>query len=120
MNFIKNVGISILYTTISILVLTLFISILSYFNIIGDKAVSLFKIFTLIISLFIGGIYIGKKSTKKGWLEGLKLGLIFLILLIIFNLFMKTFTFKNILYYIIIIISSIFGSMVGISIKKTD
>lgn len=119
MKYLKNIGLSILYTITSILILTLITTFFSYFNIIGDKTVSLFKIFIIIISLFIGGLYIGKKSNKKGWLEGLKLGLVFLILIIIFNIF-TSFDLKNILYYFIVIISSIFGSMVGISIKKTD
>lgn len=120
MKCIKNISISILYILITILVLNIFTTTLSYFNLISDKTVSLFKVFTLVISLFIGGIYIGSKTNKKGWLEGIKLGLIFIIFLIIYNFINDSFNIKNILYYLIVITSSIFGSMVGISIKKTD
>lgn len=120
MKYLKNVSISILYIIISILILTFITTLFSYFNIIGEKTVSIFKIIVPIISLFIGGFYIGKRSTKKGWFEGLKLGLIFIILLIIFEFLALDISFKgrNILYYIIIIISSMFGSMIGISMKK--
>ena len=122
MKFIKNVSFSIIYIIASLLILTFITTVLSYFNIIGDKTTSLFKIFIPVISLFIGGFNIGSKSNKKGWLEGLKVGLIYLVLLIIFDFlaFNNSFEIKNILYYIIIVISGILGSMVGISIKKTD
>lgn len=122
MNFIKNVSLSILYIILTMVVLTFILTLFSYFNIIGDKVVSIFKIIIPVVSLFIGGFLIGKKSLKKGWLEGLKLSLIFLILLIIFEYLSldQSFNIKNILYYLILSISSIFGSMIGISKKTTD
>lgn len=120
MNFIKNVSISILYIVVSLLILTFILTLFSYFNIIGDKTVSIFKIIIPVISLFIGGFFIGKKSLKKGWLEGLKLSLIFLIILIIFEYLAlnQSFNIKNLLYYIILSISSIFGSIIGINKNK--
>ena len=122
MNFIKNVSLSILYIILTMVILTFILTLFSYFNIIGDKVVSIFKIIIPVVSLFIGGFLIGKKSLKKGWLEGLKLSLIFLILLIIFEYLAldQSFNIKNILYYLILSISSIFGSMIGISKKTTD
>lgn len=122
MKYIKNIGISVLYIIASLLIFTFIMTFLSYFNITSDKTTSFFKIMIPIASLFTGGMYLGKRSNKKGWLEGFKLGLIFIILLIIFEFLALdiSFEFKNILYYIIIVASSILGSMVGISIKKTD
>lgn len=122
MNYIKNISFSILYIILTMLVLTFIITILSYFNIINDKFVSILKIIIPIVSLFIGGFFIGKNSDKKGWLEGLKLSLIFLILLLIFEYLAlnKSFELKNILYYLIISISSIFGSMIGINKRKNN
>ncbi len=120
--YIKNLGISIIRTIISIISFTFFITILSYFNILNDKICSIFKILIPVISLFIGGFYMGKKSRNKGYLEGLKFGLIFCLLLIIFNLIVFGFTFeiKYILFYIIIIISSTLGSMIGINKAKRN
>lgn len=122
MNFIKKGSISILYIILTMFILTFVLTLFSYFNIIGDKTVSIFKIVVPIISLFIGGFLIGKKSLKKGWLEGLKLSLIFLIILVIFQYLAldQTFDIKNILYYLILSVSSIFGSMIGISKRKTE
>jgi putative membrane protein (TIGR04086 family) len=120
MNYLKKLGISILYIISTILILTFLITFLNYFNIINDKIISIFKILIPIISLFIGGFIIGKKSKSKGWLEGIKLGIIFSILLLIFNFlaFSNSFKLKYLLFYLIIIISSIFGSMIGINRKK--
>ena len=122
MNYIKRISISLLYIISSIAILSFIFSLSYYFNILSEKAISIFKILTLVISLFIGGVNIGKSSNKKGWLEGLKLALIFIILLIIFNFifFKNPIHLKNFIYYLIIIISTIFGSMIGISIKKID
>ena len=113
MNYLKNISISIGL----VFFLTFIMTLLNYLNIIGSNLITVIKIFILIFSLFISGLYIEKKTNKQGWLEGLKLSLLFLILLILFEyLFLDNhFEFKNILYYLIISISCIFGSMIGIS-----
>lgn len=122
MKYLKNLGMSFLYIIATILILTFIITFLSYFNIIGDKVVSIFKIIIPIIALFIGGYYIGKRSIRKGFIEGLKLSLIFSIVLIIFNFlaFNNSFKFKYLLFYLILVISSILGSMIGINRKKKE
>lgn len=120
MKYLKNLGMSFLYIIGSILILTFITTLFSYFNIMSDKVTSIIKIIIPIISMFIGGFYIGKRSLKKGFLEGLKLGSIFSIILIIFNYLAldNSFKFKYLLFYIILIISSILGSMIGINKKK--
>lgn len=120
MKYLKNLGMSFIYIIGTIFIFTFIITLLSYFNILNDKTVSIFKIIIPITALFIGGFYIGKKSLKKGFIEGLKLSLIFSILLIIFNFlaFNNSFKLKYLLFYLIIIISGIFGSMLGINVKK--
>lgn len=122
MKYLKDLGFSLIYIISSILILTLFVTILSYFNIMSDKVVSVFKIIIPIISLLIGGFYIGKKSTKKGFIEGLKLGLIFCVILAIFNYLGlgNSFKVKYLLFYLILIVTSILGSMIGINRKKEN
>ncbi|MEG0026535.1 MAG: TIGR04086 family membrane protein, partial [Bacilli bacterium] len=82
MKYLKNIGISFFYIIIILLILTFIITILNYFNLINSHIMAILQIITLIISLFIGGVIIGKKSAKKGWLEGLYLGIIFLFILL--------------------------------------
>ena len=120
MNYLKKVGISLLYIIGIILVTTFLITILNYFNIISGMALTISKILICIISLFVGGVVIGRRSSKKGWLEGLKLSLIFLVLLILFNYLGlgNTPQLKNLIYYLIIIVSCSFGSIIGINKKK--
>lgn len=122
MEYIKKLGISFLFLFSSFIILTMIMTIFSYFNILGDKTTNIFKIIIPIISLFIGGFYIGKKSIKKGWLEGLKLSIICSIIIVIINylVYSSPFESKNILYYIILIASSVLGSMIGINFKQKN
>ena len=120
MKYLKNLGISFAYIIGTILILTFITTLFSYFNVLNDKVTSIVKIIIPIIALLIGGFYMGKRSIKKGFIEGLKLGLIFSCLLVIFNYLAldNSFKFKYLLFYIILIIASILGSMIGINRKK--
>lgn len=122
MKYAKNLGFSLLFIIGSLLILTLLLTLFNYFNLFSNGIVSTFKIIIPIISLFAGGFFIGKKSSKKGWLEGLKLSLIFTIILILFNLLGlgNKLELKNILYYLIIIISCMFGGMLGINKNNSE
>ncbi len=119
MNYIKKLGISILWIISFFLSLTFIISLFNYFNIINDKIVEIVKILIPITSIFIGGFKIGKKSKNKGWLEGLKLGLVVVIFIVIFNFLALDvkFELKSIIFYIILTTSCVLGSMIGIMNK---
>lgn len=119
MKYFKNLSISFGFIISILFVFTFLITVMSYFNIISNSITTVFKMIIPILSLFVGGFITGKKSSKKGWLEGLKLGTIFCIILILFNILglNNKFEFSNVLFYIILIISSIVGSMIGINGK---
>ena len=122
MKYAKNLGFSLLFIIGSLLIVILLFIFFNYFNLFSNGIVSTFKIIIPIISLFAGGFFIGKKSSKQGWLEGLKLSLIFTIILILFNLLGlgNKLELKNILYYLIIIISCMFGGMLGINKNNSE
>ena len=121
MNYLKVLGKSFIYMISILFISTIIITVLNYFNIFGSKFVTIFKIFIALISIFVGGYIMGNNASKKGWLEGLKLGLTILVILVSVNyvILKQSWDIKNLVYYLILISSSIFGSMVGIN-RKID
>lgn len=120
MNFIKKISKALLISISILLILTFIMTILNYINLIKYNLLNVFEIIILFVTIFSGSFYIGKNSHKKGWLEGIKFGLIFLIVLILINYlgFNIKFEIKNLVYYLILLASSILGSMIGINFKK--
>ena len=120
MKYLKNLGMSFIYIISTLLILTFIMTILSYFNITNDSITTVFKMIIPIISVLTSSIYLGINSSKKGWLEGLKLGTIISIILLFLNIIGLNNKFKisNILFYGILLLTSIIGSMIGISKKK--
>jgi len=118
----KKIGYALLYSVGTILILTFIVTLLNYFNIFSYKVVVIFKIIIPIFSIFIGGLIMGKKSTNKGWLEGIKYGILFIIILCIMNYLILRAGFKiqDLIYYLIITLASTFGSIIGINYKKEN
>ena len=108
-----------LYSIGILLVLSFVITLLNYIGIITGVPLKIVKIIIPIISYFILGFMIGKKSDKMGWLNGLESGLILTLMLLLIN-----FLFKNdinllfILFYLALNLVSTLGSMLGINRKK--
>lgn len=122
MEYLKNIAKSLLYT-FSITIFSIFIiTILNYFNIINGKILSVFMILIIISALFVGGYLIGKNSKQNGWLEGIKLSLIIITILALFNYLglKKEFHLTQIIYYLILTIACTLGSMVGINKRKIN
>jgi len=115
-NYLKNIG----YTLLSIIISTIIITLLNYFSIISTNILNIISVIIIMLSLFIGGYLTGKQANKKGYLEGIKFGTIMLIIILLLNLFIfkNKFTLISILYYILLMFSSIFGSTIGIQRKK--
>ena len=119
MNYLKTLSKSlILFFIISISSLII-ISIFNYFNIINTNITNLLLFISMIISIIIGSFKLGNTSSNKGLIEGLKFGLIISIISIVISLLLK-YSYKpiNFIYYLILTISSIFGSILGKNKKK--
>ena len=101
MKYLKTLSKTLLFTIIFFIFLTLLLTIFNYFNIINYQ------------------LLMGKKASKNGWLEGLKISLIIIIILIIITLIINEFSPKKLTYFLILIISGIFGSILGINTKNT-
>ena len=120
MNYLKTIYKPLLYLFSTILILNLIITIFSFFNIFSCNITIYLKFITGIVAFIIGGYKIGQKSLKKGYLEGIKLGLIGIIIMIILSIIFKGFKYRSFIYYIVLIISSVIGSMIGINKKNKE
>lgn len=119
MNLLKKYGKIMLIWTISLLVYILTLTLLNYFQFI--KFENIIKLNFTIVSIitFIFGIIMGKTSTKKGYIEGLKLGGLIIFIFILLNIiFIRNFSLHIFVYYLTIIASATFGSIIGINLKR--
>lgn len=121
MNILKYLK-ALLFMFVSLIVFSLLLSTLNYFDLIGKGVMNVCMIISIIISILIGGFYVGKNSDNKGYLQGLKIGGIALAILFLLNYlgFGKGFSLEIILFYLIVIISSITGSVIGINKNKKE
>ena len=120
MKYLKKLALAFSITVGSLLILIFVATLFNYFNLFSYKVMHISIIIIPIIALILGGIYMGRKATKKGYLEGLKLGFIFSVIILIINIILgETINIKDAIFYLILIISCIFGSMIGINLKKS-
>lgn len=122
MNNIKNYLVAIGYFLLVVAVFAIILTIFNYYDIVTSKLFKIIKVLIPSLALFIGGYKVGNSANKKGYIEGIKLSLIIIVILFMFSYlgFNVTFNVSLILYYIILIISSMLGAMVGINKKITS
>ena len=96
------------------------LGVLQNFNLFYGKVSEIFMFIYMAILFFIIGFLVGKKATRKGYLEGIKISLSLIFILIVINvLFYQTgFSLERTIYYFILILSSTMGSMIGINKKR--
>lgn len=105
----------VMYIFTSIIIGIFLFTVLNYFNIISDSFLNILKMI-LVIGVFIfGGFYLSKRSNKRGIIEGLKIGSIVSIFLLLVTLlaFNTPFKWKNLIYYLILIFSSMIGGIIA-------
>lgn len=122
MDNVKNYLIAIGYFLLVVAVFAIILTIFNYYDIVTNKLFKVIKVLIPSLALFIGGYKVGNNANKKGYIEGIKLSLIVIILLFMFSYlgFNASFNISLILYYIILIISSMLGAMIGINKKITS
>ena len=103
----------------SFLIGSLILSILEYF-LFKSKTIHIIGFIYLIFFFLILNFMEAKKSNTRGFITGLKTGGIFILILLLINLifFQSQFKFLRILYYLILLITSLFGAIIGINTKK--
>lgn len=110
MTKIKDLLKSTLYFIIIVAISSIFITVIDYFSLFNTNII---KLIIPIFSIFISGYILGTKTSKLGYLAGIKLGSIIIILFISLVLILDKFHIKSLIYYLILLLTSILGSMIG-------
>ena len=56
-----------------------------YYTVFNERLIPVIGLAILFLSIFTGGVISARKAAKLGWLHGLAVGLIFLVITILFN-----------------------------------
>lgn len=107
-----------IFNIFTIIICSLFNSLLYYFNIFNNSFYSVFKILIISISIFVFSFLYSNSSKCRKVISGIKFCLLFIIFSLIICLINSRFQFKIFIYYVIILFSSIIGSLVS-NIKKS-
>lgn len=96
--------------------------IMSLLNLIGVNSgiTTIVLLICNIMLFFILNFINAQNAKKRGFLEGILLGLIFILLMIFIKLilFNSSFKISTLIYYLILFIISILGGMFGVNKKK--
>ena len=112
----------VLYTISIWLFGALISSILYYFNITSDKLNTIFLYSVSVLGILIGAMKLSSNLKYKGIITG-SFYFIFWFLIIIllsFIIYKSSFSYKVIIYYIVLYIFSILGGILGKNIKEKD
>ena len=111
---------SFLYTLGIILIGSLITSILYYFNITTDKLNMIFLYSVSLLAIFVGSIKISKNLKYKGIINGIIYFIPWFIIMIFFSLliFKNSFGIKNLIYYIVLLLFSIMGGILGKNMQE--
>lgn len=114
LNYLKYFGLFCIF----IIVIAIITSLI---NLTGIKSITISKLSVILtaISFFIISLLASHKTNERGIVLGLKLGLSFIIILILINLivFKSPFNIDRLIYYIILLASSLLGGSIGKNIK---
>ncbi len=117
-SYLKNIS----YFGIAIIILSFISTLLNFFTSVSISFINTFNTLSLLLIYFVLCFKQGKLSSSKGWWCGLKNSLIltFTLLLISLIFFTKDIKLSTFLYYGILILGGMFGSIVGINKKKEN
>lgn len=98
--------------------LSVIVTVFNYFNVINGVFLKIVFLFIPLFSVFVGSFKLGKVSKSKGFIEGIKYGVIWSLLFVLIGLCMKSLGITSVVYFVILILVSVFGSILGINKKK--
>lgn len=120
MNDLKHYGKLLLFFVIGSVFLSLLLAIFNVFGLFLGKITHGILFLFLLFFTFYAGFTSGKKREKNGYLEGMKIGGVLILILLFLNLifFQTPFSLKQVIYYLLLFMVSVLSSMIGINKKK--
>lgn len=103
---------------ISLILFTLILTTVYYFDLISTGTYQVFKIAILVITLILNSILLGHNSLKNGYLDGIKLGVMLILFCTLVCISTNQISLHLILYHFILLCCTTLGSMIGIHTKK--
>ena len=119
----RNIGFAILYGTISIFVMALIFSfifsLLLRFTSLTVASVSYIILILSFICIFIGGIISGGKGKQKGWLVGGGTGLLYILVILLFQYLGhdSAFTARDWIQSACYILVCMMGGIIGVNLS---
>ena len=103
------------YVFLTIIIGIFIFTFFNYFNIFSDKLTNILKLLLVVGTFIFSGFYLSKRSKGRGFVEGLKIGTIISLFFLLITLLgiNSSFDWKNLIYYLILIISSMTGGVIG-------
>ena len=98
MENIKKYIISLGYTLGIILIFTIILTILNYFDLLGVKVINILKLIIPIIATIVGAYHVGNNSDRKGYQTGIKYGILLSIISFIFILIFSSINLLSFVY----------------------
>ena len=105
-----------------ILLINIFITIFSYFDILNLNIIHILKTISFIISLLLSSFYLGLKTKNKVYNDSIKLSILEIIILNIMIILLPNieYSIKSFILFIIILIINYIGSLFRINKKKAN
>lgn len=112
----------IMYVFLTIIIGMFLFTVLNYFNIISDNFLNILKLILIVGTFIFSGFYLSRRSKDRGIIEGLKIGSIISIFMLLVTLlgFDTTFKWQNLIYYLILILSSMTGGIIAKQFKTKN
>ncbi|MEG1457521.1 MAG: TIGR04086 family membrane protein [Bacilli bacterium] len=103
----------------SLFIYLVVVSVLYLVNLFNYKVIGILNFIALCIMFLVSGILFSRNINKKGIISGLIIGGINIVLLLVLCLIFRTSpSISSIIYYLLLLISSVLGGIIGKNTKK--
>jgi putative membrane protein (TIGR04086 family) len=118
-NALIKVGNGVLRATIITLLLLVLLAAIMNFNEIGSQVLSVYYLVVTCVSILYGSIYAARKNKRRGWIVGILVALLYMIILYLISaIFFQdlAFTGKDFLRLAIALLVGALSGMLGINL----